>query len=108
MESTQSNDDSLLALVAEAKSYLHPNTNCFPRSIAGEILQHVGRHGDYGGVAKWVSPFMIGIAVQRLVRNYTKGDEWKIQFLKGLFFNPHATITAELDVHVTPEDRDLA
>lgn len=81
MNNTQSTEDSLFVLVAEAKTYLHPNTNGFPRGIAGEILQHVGRHGDYGGVVSGITPFLIGIAIQRIVQNYTEGDEWKIEFL---------------------------
>jgi hypothetical protein len=108
MNNTQSTEDSLFVLVAEAKTYLHPNTNGFPRGIAGEILQHVGRHGDYGGVVSGITPFLIGIAIQRIVQNYTEGDEWKIEFLKGLFFNPHTTIETKMDIHISPEDRYLA
>jgi hypothetical protein len=109
MNSTQSTEKSSTTILLEDLSkYLTPDTNGFPRQIAGELLQRVGMCGDYGGVARGISPFLIGIAIQRLVSNYTEGDEWKIEFLKGLFFHPRTTIHATIEVHVTPEDRSLA
>lgn len=108
MQSTRSTEESLSKIIIESIEYLKPGTNIFPRGLAGQILQHVGSCGEYGGVANGVSPFLIGVAIRRLVSNYTEGDEWKIEFLKGLFFNPNATIKATINVHVTPDDRQLA
>lgn len=108
MNSAQSNEVSRQRLILEATKYLTPGTLVFPRGIAGELLQHVGSCGGYGGVVDGVSPFLIGVAIQRLVSNYTDGDEWKIEFLKGLFFNPNTTIQATMNIHVIPEDRLLA
>lgn len=108
MFSAQSDEVTTHALVRLAMVYLSPGTNIFPRAIAGEVLQRVGSAGEYGGVEDGISPFLIGVAIQRLVSNYTDGDEWKIEFLKGLFFNPNVTITATMNVCVTPEDRLLA
>lgn len=108
MNNTQSNEVSLQQLIFESMKYLEPGTHIFPRGIAGELLQHVGNCGEYGGVANGVSPFLIGVAIQRLVSNYTEGSEWKVEFLKGLFYNPNTTIQATMNVYVTPEDRLLA
>lgn len=108
MNSAQSTEDSLQFLLIESMGYLKPGTAIFPRAIAGELLQHVGSCGEYGGVANGVTPFLIGVAVQRLVSNYTDSNEWKVEFLKGLFFNPNTTIQATMNVYVTPEDRLLA
>ena len=108
MSSAQSDEVALQRLILESIEYLQPGTSIFPRGIAGEILQHVGSCGGYGGVADGVSPFLIGVAIKRLVSNYTEGNEWKIEFLKGLFFNPNTTIQATMNVHVTPDDRLLA
>jgi hypothetical protein len=108
MNSTQSTEAYLQKVILESIWYLNPGSNIFPRTLAGELLQHVGSCGEYGGVANGVSPFLIGVAIQRLVSNYTEGDEWKIEFLKGLFYHPNATIQAAMNVYVTPEDRNLA
>jgi hypothetical protein len=108
MNSTQSTEEALHNLILESIQYLKPGTNVFPRGIAAELLQHVGYHGEYGSVANGVSPFLIGVAIRRLVSNYTDGDEWKIEFLKGLFFNPNTTMQARIHVVVNPEDRFLA
>lgn len=108
MNSIQSNEVSLQQLILESMRYLEPGTNVFPRGIAGGLLQHVGSCGEYGGVANGVSPFLIGVAIQRLVSNYTEGSDWKVEFLKGLFYNPNTTIQATMNVYVTPEDRLLA
>ena len=107
MKSTQSTEASLDEIILDSIANLKPGTYIFPRMLAGELLQHVGSCSDYGGVADGVSPFLIGVAVRRLVSNYTEGDEWKIELLKGLFFNPNATIQATINVHVTPEDHCL-
>ncbi len=108
MNSTQSTEVSLNEIILVSMQYLSPGTSIFPRRLAGEILQHVGREGEYGGVAEGITPFLIGVAIQRLVSNYTENDEWKIEFLKGLFFNPNVTVTASMNVHVSPDDRNIA
>ncbi len=108
MNSTRSNEADLHRTVLESMRYLEPGTNTFPRALAAALLQHVGHHGEYGGVAENVSPFLIGVAVRRLVSNYTEGDEWLIEFLKGLFYNPNTTIQAKMHIVVKPEDRLLA
>ncbi len=108
MNSTQSAEIHLQKTILESIWYLNPGSNIFPRTLAGGLLQHVGSCGEYGGVANGVTPFLIGVAIQRLVSNYTEGDEWKIEFLKGLFYHPSADILATMNVYVTPEDRDLA
>jgi hypothetical protein len=108
MKSTQSSEDDVQAIVLESIKHLQPGSLIFPRALASEILQHVGMHGEYGGVVDGISPFLIGVAVRRLVSNYTEGDEWKIEFLKGLFFNPNTTINTQMQVVVNPEDRFLA
>lgn len=108
MKSTQSTEADLRNLILEAIEYLQPGTKIFPRQIASLVLQHIGHDGEYGGVVEGITPFLIGVAIQRLVSNYTEGDEWKIEFLKGLFFNPNTTINARIQVVVNPEDRLLA
>ena len=108
MNSTQSTEVPLHVIILESIKYLKPGTNIFPRNLAGELLQHVGSCGEYGGVANGVSPFLIGVAIQRLVSNYTDDDGWKVEFLKGFFFNPNVTIKATMEVFVTPEDRSIA
>jgi hypothetical protein len=108
MNSTRSTEAELRNVILESILYLKPGTNVFPRGLAASLLQHVGDHGEYGGVANGVTPFLIGVAIRRLVSNYTEGDEWKIEFLKGLFFNPNTTVHATIQVAVNPEDRFLA
>ena len=108
MNSTRSTEAELHQLILEAISYLQPGTNVFPRGVAAELLQHVSYHGEYGGVVNGVSPFLIGVAIRRLVSNYTEGDEWQIEFLKGLFFNSNTAMQAKIHVVVNPEDRFLA
>lgn len=94
-------------LILLAMTYLQSGSNVFPRNLAGLILQHVGHSGEYGGVVNGVSPFLIGVAIQRLVSNYTDNDDWKVEFLKGLFYNPNVTIQAKMNIVVVPEDRCL-
>ena len=108
MKSTQSTEADLHNLILESMQYLQPGTKIFPRQIAGLVLQHVGQAGEYGGVVEGINPFLIGVAIRRLVSNYTEGDEWKIELLKGLLFNPNTTIAARIQVVVNPEDRLLA
>ena len=107
MNSTQSTEADLYKIILESISCLKPGTNIFPRYLAGVLLQHVGSCGEYGGVANGVSPFLIGVAIQRLVSNYTEGEEWKVEFLKGLFYNPNFIIHTTMNLRVTPDDRHL-
>ncbi len=108
MKSTQSTEESVSEIILASMQYLKPGTSIFPRRLAGLVLQHVGSCGEYGGVAEGITPFLVGVAIQRLVSNYTDNDDWKIEFLKGLFYNPNVTVQATMRVHVTPNDRQLA
>jgi len=75
-------------LLEEAKSYLAPGSLTFPRDIAAEILDRVAESGEYGGVSEGLNPFIIGVAIRRLARNYSDGD-WRKDFMLGLNFNPN-------------------
>ena len=101
-------NEALSPIVLESVEYLKPGTAIFPRGCAAEILQHVSDFGEFGGVDNGPGPFLIGVAIQRLVSNYTHDDGWKIEFLKGLFFNPNITVQTTITVHVSPEDRSIA
>lgn len=108
MNSVQLVDNSLQQLTEEARSYLNEDSNGFPRGVASEILDHVARNGDFGGVAEGLSPFLIGVAIRRIVQNYTENNDWENQFLKGLFYHPRNSTRIHQNLWAMPEDRNLA
>lgn len=83
-------------LLETARTFLTPGNSIFPRAIAGEILERVGKEGHHGGVAEGFDAFIVGVAVRRLVSNYpSSGDhegDWKVGFMVGLNFNPNTDI----------------
>jgi len=79
-----------IELMEAARHYLVPSLGCFPRRLAAEILSRFASFGEFGGRVKDFEPFIIGVAVRRILPNYGETDDetsvWD-QFLMGLDFD---------------------
>jgi hypothetical protein len=82
-------DDAQVAWIA--KTHLCPGSRCFPRDVAAEILQRIGVEGESGCVVPGFDPFLIGVAVRRIISIYAPDgapDWWWEPFMTGLTFKP--------------------
>jgi len=73
-----------------AKSVTHPQHRRFARNCAGAILERVADAGGSGNFPEDVSPFMVGLALGRILPNCTvnredehDGEEYLKEFLRG-------------------------